>query len=127
MAVNHADGMLFGLICVYSVYPVFAGCSAFSAGARWSLPLDAVVGLAIGLELVFTTRQLIYSLLEHVLKSRLMVNDQSFVAAAVGCPLPVVYVAFPHVVTAAGASATDQTACRAVEAVAFCPPDWWHG
>jgi hypothetical protein len=91
MAVNHADGMLFGLIWVYSVYLVVAGCSAFSAfsaGARWSLPLDAVAGLAIGLELVFTTRQLIYSLLEHVLKSRLMVNDQSFVAAAVGCPLP---------------------------------------
>jgi hypothetical protein len=103
MAVNYADGMLFGSI---PAYPIAAIAGAYCAGSRWSLPLVAPAGLVVGVAVVLASRFRIYSLLERLLRSRLMRNDRSFIAATLGCPLMVVYLAFPHAVNIAGVCGT---------------------
>ena len=63
MAVNHADGMLFGSIFMY---PIVGACAAFCAGARWMTPLFFVAGLAFGVVLVIASRFVLYSVMERV-------------------------------------------------------------
>ena len=100
---NYTDGMLFVSI---PAYPIAAIAAAYFAGLRWSLPLVAPVGLVVGVAVVLAARFLIYSLLERLLRSRLMRNDRSFIAATLGCPLMVIYLAFPHAVNIAGVCGT---------------------
>ena len=100
---NYADGML--LVSI-PAYPIAAIAGAYFAGLRWSVPLVAPVGLVVGVAVVLAARLLIYFLLERLVKSRLMRNDRSLIAATLGCPLMVVYLAFPHAVNIAGVCGT---------------------
>jgi hypothetical protein len=59
MAVNHADGQLFGSI---PLYPIAAGVGAAQAGAGWFTILFVPAGLALGIAACFAGRGLVYSI-----------------------------------------------------------------
>ncbi len=59
MAINHADGMMFGSLLLY---PVAAGIGAAHAGAGWWTILFVPTGLAIGIGVVYLGRKLVYAI-----------------------------------------------------------------
>lgn len=99
MAVNHADGMFFASVVLY---PIAAGSAAFSAGARWTTPLFAVVGLAIGVMAVLVSRFALYSLMGRVCKLRMTQDENGWPAWIIGGPLMLGYFVYPIAVTGIG-------------------------
>lgn len=99
MAANHADGMLFGSVLLY---PIVAAHTAFSAGARWTTPLFFVVGLAIGLFLVTTSRFALYSVIEAFMSSRMAQSENRWYGWIIGAPVMLAYFLFPIAITCAG-------------------------
>ena len=99
MAVNHADGTLFVSV---PMYPIVGTYAAFIAGARWSLPVFLVAGLAFGVCIVTASRFALYRGMKHILDSQVMRNANGWPALIAGPPLMLVYIAFPYAVTALG-------------------------
>ncbi|MCO8120439.1 hypothetical protein NHH03_01725 [Stieleria sp. TO1_6] len=99
MAVNHADGMLFGSVVMY---PIAAGNAAFTAGARWmTLPFFAG-GLVVGISLVIASRFVLYSVLGRVVTPGMMEDKNGWQAWIIAVPLMLFYLAYPIAITCAG-------------------------
>ena len=99
MAVNHADGTLFASILMY---PATAAYASIHNGGRWVTPFLVIASIGIGIAIITSARFVLYSLMERVIKSKLMANEDGWPALILGPPMMLIYLAFPIVVTSLG-------------------------
>jgi hypothetical protein len=99
MAVNHADGIVFASIWMY---PATAAYAAIHNGGRWVTPFLAVASIGIGITIITSARFVPYSLMERFIKSKLMANENGWLALLLGPPIMLFYLALPFVVTSLG-------------------------
>jgi hypothetical protein len=99
MAVNHADGTLFASILMY---PAAAAYASIHNGGRWVTPFLVITSIGIGIAIITSARFVLYSLMERVIKSKLMANEDGWPALILGPLMMLIYLAFPIVVTSLG-------------------------
>lgn len=99
MAVNHADGILFASIWMY---PATATYASIHNGGRWVTPFLVVASIGIGVAIITSARFVLYSLMERVIKSKRMANENGWSALLLGPPIMLFYLALPFVVTSLG-------------------------
>jgi hypothetical protein len=99
MAVNHADGTLFASLLMY---PAAAAYASIHNGGRWVTPFLVITSIGIGIAIITSARFVLYSLMERVIKSKLMANEDGWPALILGPPMMLIYLAFPIVVTSLG-------------------------
>ena len=95
MAVNHADGTLFGtaMLC-----PIAAGLGASSAGAGWWMLVFVAAGVPVGFAVAYAGRRLVYSLLHRPMKI-MSETTSSWTRWFVGIPSFLVYLVLPSAIS----------------------------
>ena len=116
MAVNYADGMLFGSVLIY---PCTATYTAYHAGVRGMLPCFFAVGLLTGIYYVAVSRALLYLGLDFYLQLTTSLDESRWKAVAAGIPFMLFYLASPPAIIVAGMFLISRSSWWAASTLAF--------
>ena len=98
MAINHADGQLFGSV---PLYPIAAGLGAAHGGAGWFTVLFIPVGLALGIGICVIGRAVVYSISGFGLSRGAKIHNRG-VQTVFFFPFFVLYVILPVAIACGG-------------------------